>query len=469
MAAKRADFLKQGEIEAIEAMRRGGEEQSMSDLGLAGRTKTTVSPSSRRRRIRERLLRASLEVAAQAGYGGLTVAAAIESAGVSRGGFYAQFGGIEDCFWQALVGCADSVLGEIERALDAAGGQGAPEAVLGALFTFVREDQRAARALFIESLAGGPRCLAVRDGLCRRTVDLIEAAWAGPAAGEARPGIEVGLLIAGIFRLLTMRLRRREAGMGTMPAELPAWLAAYGSGGGRLARAPGALMEEARPAAIVSASTLPRGRHDLSAAEVATDQRERILAAVARLVHEGSYAALTVSEITATARVSRKAFYSQFRDRQHAASEAHELFFQQGMTATATAFFKEAEWPERVWEAGRTLTCFVADRPDNGYLSFVESHAIGEPVIQQTYDRVTAFTLFMEEGYHYRAQAEELPRICLEAVAALIFEITYREMREHHSVAALAADPGPLVYLILAPFMGPAEAAQFVEQKRRSR
>jgi AcrR family transcriptional regulator len=228
------------------------------------------------------------------------------------------------------------------------------------------------------------------------------------------------------------------------------------------------LVEEARPAAVESAETLPRGRHDLSAGEVATNQRERILAAVAHLVHEGGYATLTVSEITATARVSRKAFYLQFRDRQHAASEAHELFFQQGMVATAGAFFKETEWPDRVWQAGRTLTRFVADRPDNSYLSFVESHAIGEPVIQQTYDRLTAFTLFMEEGYHYRAQAEELPRICSEAVAALIFEITYREMREHHSVAALAADPSPLVYLILAPFMGPTEAAQFVEQQRRS-
>ena len=54
----------------------------------------------------------------------------------------------------------------------------------------------------------------------------------------------------------------------------------------------------------------------------------------------------------------------------------------------------------------------------------------------------------MEEGYHYRPEAEGLPRICSEAVAAAIFEVTHREMREHRSVARLAADPSMLVYLI---------------------
>jgi AcrR family transcriptional regulator len=395
----------------------------------------------------------------------MSVAAVIERAQVSRGGFYSQFEGVDACFLAALKSCADSLFVKIERAVLADPAR-ALEAALGELFAFVEQNQRPARALFIESLAGGAKCLDVRDGLRARTSSLIEAT----GSEEMRLGIEVDLLIGGVFRLLAMRLRRREAGLGDLPSELPIWIGSYSSGeesrhlGGR----PKAVKVVLSPPDPPSPAVLPRGRHSLSRAEIATDQSQRILSATARVVYERGYAAATVGEIIATARVSRKAFYSQFRDREHAASEAHELFFREGMMTTAAAFFSTEEWPERVWSASEALTSFVTSRPHNAFLSFVEPHAIGEAVIQQTYDRTLAFTLFIEEGYQYRPEAEGLPRSSSEAISALTHEMVYREMRERRSVASLAVDLGPLVYLMLAPFMGPSAAAEFVEGKAKA-
>ena len=60
---------------------------------------------------------------------------------------------------------------------------------------------------------------------------------------------------------------------------------------------------------------LPRGRHNLSADEVRASQRERLLRAMLELVGERGYAATTVPDVVAAARVSRNGFYALFEDK----------------------------------------------------------------------------------------------------------------------------------------------------------
>lgn len=67
--------------------------------------------------------------------------------------------------------------------------------------------------------------------------------------------------------------------------------------------------------ALDEAPALPRGRHNLSLAEVRSSQRERLLAAMLELVGQQGYAATTVPQVVARARVSRNAFYELFEDK----------------------------------------------------------------------------------------------------------------------------------------------------------
>ena len=60
---------------------------------------------------------------------------------------------------------------------------------------------------------------------------------------------------------------------------------------------------------------LPRGRHKLSVDEVRASQRERLLRAMLELVGERGYAATTVPDVVAAARVSRNGFYALFEDK----------------------------------------------------------------------------------------------------------------------------------------------------------
>ena len=85
--------------------------------------------------------------------------------------------------------------------------------------------------------------------------------------------------------------------------------------------------------------------------------------------------------------------------------------------------------------AGEALTSFSLPIQPLRDWDPVESHAISSAAIQHVYDRVSPFTLFLEEGYSYRDQNRELPRLCAEAIGSVMFELAYRAPRRHPAAA----------------------------------
>jgi AcrR family transcriptional regulator len=71
-------------------------------------------------------------------------------------------------------------------------------------------------------------------------------------------------------------------------------------------------------------AALPRGRHLLSREYVDRYQRERMVRAVAELAHEEGLAGVTVTRVTARARISRKTFYDYFGDIEECVDHAGE-------------------------------------------------------------------------------------------------------------------------------------------------
>src|SRR3954454_21266665 len=65
----------------------------------------------------------------------------------------------------------------------------------------------------------------------------------------------------------------------------------------------------------VKARALPKGRHNLPLHVVRESQRERLLEAMLNSVAERGYAATTVPQVVADAKVSRNAFYALFTDK----------------------------------------------------------------------------------------------------------------------------------------------------------
>lgn len=194
-------------------------------------------------------------------------------------------------------------------------------------------------------------------------------------------------------------------------------------------------------------------------------QRERILYATAETAMRKGYTAATISDITRAAKVDRRVFYENFRDKQEAFLAVHELAFQQMMAVCASAFFSRSSWPERIWASLHAGTHFDATYPVLSHIGYVESHAVGSPAIQRVEDSHAAFKIFLQDGF---MQVERPPvGAALDAIAKTVFEVGYSQVRAGRAGALPRMVP-LCTYLILTPFVGREAANEFVDSQLAS-
>jgi hypothetical protein len=129
------------------------------------------------------------------------------------------------------------------------------------------------------------------------------------------------------------------------------------------------------------------------------------------------------------------------------------------------AFFAGASWPERGREAGRAFTQFLQLNPTIAHIGFVESYAVGPDAVRRVEDSLTAFTIFLQEGHRHTSQtARSTNQLALGAIATTTYELAYHESRRERS-RQLSNLLGHVSFLCLAPFIGPAEANRFIDEK----
>lgn len=421
---------------------------------------------------RERLLDAMVKIAARYGYGGASVARVVKGAGVSRATFYEHFADREDCFLAAVRGLADSVAPVLDRTGDGQEVEGSPYEILAHLLEGVDRDPAAARAFLIESLAAGSAVRAEHQKLfvaVERWIDgYLDRASNRGRALELPPRA----LLGGIESVIATRLFRGETGLLIeLLDDLGAWLDSYmisSVDSHRLRVDWGGVGAGISSPVEVSPNPLdvrlPRGRAALPQGVVSSEQRQRVFAAVARLAREKGYAEMTVADVIAKAGIARKAFYEQFRGKEDAFLAAQSFALENSISVAASRYFSEDAWPDRVWNAALAMLGYIASVPDLAVMDFVESYAAGPAAIRRSLESRMAYTLFLEEGYRQRPQAERLSRICSEAIAGAILELMRQEAVEGRigRVGELAPQ---VVYVAVAPFMGPQAALKLIEEK----
>lgn len=444
-------------------------------------TTTTLAAPSRKSTQRQRLIEGMIAAANRDGYMGASVSKVIANAGVSRPTFYDYFSDRDDCFLAVHRDISERLLGHIREAVAAAPAAQAPQAAMRRLIE--RAEAEPAQAQFIanEAMAGGPRALDARDATVGEIERAIEEARAGAAPDALSPDLPTRSVIGATHWLLSQRLRRGELDLRTLANEIVAWIDGYEAPvethRWRMLEPGPEPGPEPAPEDLQQASELPvdpppplpSGRTHLSSAEVAQNQRWRILFATAATAVSKGYTAATVADIAAGARVDKRVFYNHFRDKQHAFLAVHELAFQQTMAIAASAYFSADSWPERVWRGIYAVSQFEATHRDFVRLGYIESHALGGAALQRIDDSRRAFTIFLQEGDRYAAQADQRAskpqsRVAMEAIAAAIAEIGYEQAR-HERISRLPRFVGHATYLAVAPFLGPAAANEFIDSK----
>src|SRR4051794_34552747 len=424
---------------------------------------------------REQLLTGMVQVASAGGYSCASVARLVDRTGVSRRAFYAQFRDREDCFLAAYRAVVARGRTALSTAAAASSPADRPRAVLDALVHQIVMDPAAARLVFLEA-DGAPLPVRREHWAVLQAVEveldrfLCRRATSGPPLQ-----IPAAALRTAIQTIVSMRLLREEAD--SLPGlldDLVTWVGCYRLPAGENLRSqrfwsdlegrfpPLPRRELERP------SLLPRGRSALVPDGAAAKRRSRILEATIRTTAAKGYAAVTVAEIVAAARLTKGAFYSHFDSKLDAFLAAQRLGLQETLAAAAAAFYAERAWPDRVWAGLREFLRYFAENPEAAVFGIIEVHAAGEAAIRLEHDTRTAFTVFLEEGHRERAAAgASLPPITSEAVAAANYGLLRREVLRGKTEYAVRLLP-QTAYLTLAPFLGPVETLAFIEGQVRA-
>lgn len=208
---------------------------------------------------------------------------------------------------------------------------------------------------------------------------------------------------------------------------------------------------------------LPAGRHGLSRSFIVSNQRERILAAVADGVAEKGYAALTVEDIVRLAGVSRRTYYDQFSDKRDAFFAAYDASVEQCMLAAATAFASGIDWPEQVRLGLRAALRFFADDPAFTRMGMVDMPLVGPDGQARHFAARAGFEVFLAPGAALAPRP--IPPIVPRTIGSGIFELIYARVVRNRAKELPDLLPA-MTYHCLAPYLGPDVAAAEAETAR---
>jgi AcrR family transcriptional regulator len=430
---------------------------------------------------RERLLEGVIKSVQRRGYSETTIAHVVAQAGVSRSTFYEHFADLEACFLAAYRELAARLAADLRGRTDGAPWAGKAQAMLGhVLDPAIDEPLAAWRLLLSQARGAGATVRAERERVVSELEGEIEAILSSAPAGAQTLDIPAKALLGGVRGVISIRGHRADLGdREELARDLAAWVLSYSVEGvhrrrdraawvqlGRTLPIPPPAHASDAPNASGASSEparLPR-RHDLPPAQLARVYYGRIVMATARVVREKGYAAMSVSNIVAAARVSRTDFYNQFLNKRDAFMAMQTESMQQSVAATSSAFFAAPTWPERVWSGLRALLEHMAGAPELTYAAIVEPSTVGEDALQRHTDTLRSYNLFLQEGYRQRPQAERLPHICSDAITGAMLETVHDDIYNDR-IEQLPRLLPQLAHVALAPFIGPEEAGALVDAK----
>ena len=208
---------------------------------------------------------------------------------------------------------------------------------------------------------------------------------------------------------------------------------------------------------------LPAGRHGYSREQVAHHQRERLIAGLAEAVAEKGYAAVTLTDITREAKVSRRVFYENFESREQCFLAAFEVVLEHLRALVAEAVEPFESWPDRALAATRAVLAFLASEPDLARLCLVESRSGGPDVAARFSEAAGEMVPPLRLGRAERDSARDLPESTEDSTIGSLISLAYRKVA--------AGEAGQLEDLfpecaefVLAPYLGPVEATRLAHE-----
>ena len=207
---------------------------------------------------------------------------------------------------------------------------------------------------------------------------------------------------------------------------------------------------------------LPRG-------QVSEIQRSRMLTAAAEAVEEVGYARLTVAQVIARARVSRKTFYDLFEDREDCFLAVFDQAVEQISALVSQAYAREPGWRDGMRAGALAMLRFMDDEPGLARICVVEALGAGPRVLKRRTEVLAQLREVVDRG---RSSAgarvaraiEDAPDVTAEGVIGAVFAVLHSRLlaRSREPFTALL---GPLMSMIVLPYAGARAASSELTRK----
>lgn len=205
-----------------------------------------------------------------------------------------------------------------------------------------------------------------------------------------------------------------------------------------------------------------------------------MIGALVEVAREHGARGVTVSHVVARSGVSRRTFYELFEDRDDCFLTAFDLAVERGAQRVLPAFRTPGAWRERVRAALGVLLEFLEDEPGMGALCVVDALGAGPRALAR---RAAVMDVLIEAVDEGRAEAKaglKPTRLTAEGVVGAVLGVLHARLtgasplggsagkRDTQFVGAML---GPLMGIIVLPYLGPAvaarEAARPAQRRRR--
>jgi AcrR family transcriptional regulator len=213
----------------------------------------------------------------------------------------------------------------------------------------------------------------------------------------------------------------------------------------------------------LEAPQLRPGPNGLPRGQVSEIQRSRMLTAAAEAVEEVGYARLTVAQVIARARVSRKTFYDLFEDREDCFLAVFDQAVEQIDTLVRDAYERESNWRDGLRASVLAMLRFMDDEPGLARICVVEALGAGPRVLErrsQVLERLKQVVDWgrTSPGARVARATEEAPDVTAEGVIGAVFAVLHTRLltRGREPFSALL---GPLMSMIVLPYLGARAAS----------
>ena len=212
---------------------------------------------------------------------------------------------------------------------------------------------------------------------------------------------------------------------------------------------------------------LPPGRHGLTRSYVAANQMQRMLDAVATVVSEKGYVAMSVSDIIGAAGVSRRTFYDKFKSKEDAYLASFDAISQELLASVIAAYDQSTNFVDGVTACMGVFLELAAAEPRYADMCIVEVLAAGPTAIARRNAMMKALVAVLDEGAKTVPHSLQPPPLTAEIVIGGVYEVVYSRVLAGEATKLPSLLPD-LAYSVMLPYVG-REAAERALAGPRSR